>query len=74
MEQKYGEDYYNTWHSYQERDPEPMPNVKGLEDCVYIVLERQKNDLRSVIRCGNYAQVKNYAKHPTKTEVIGGEK
>ena len=70
IKEQYGQDYYKSWHSHLEREPESLDNVKGLEGCVYIIIEKSKNDTRHAIRCQNTASLTVPGKFPQITDTV----
>lgn len=70
LEERYGKEYFNSWHSWGDKEPTKLTHVKGLEDCIYVVMELTRNDTRHVIRCKNDAQVTVPGKFPKTTALV----
>ena len=70
MQEKYGDEYGKSWHAKDDREPTKLTHVKGLEDCVYVIMELGRNDTRHVIRCKGDAQVTVPGKFPKTTALV----
>ena len=69
-EERYGKEYNRSWHSQDDKEPTKLTHVKGLEDCIYVVMELTRNDTRHVIRCKGDAQVTVPGKFPKTTALV----